>query len=262
MIDWPTILAFVTVTMAIGFSVYRERMKPSIETREQMLEKHVQELTNTVQTQIRLLTTAQQQIDALRKELDEAKQRIAQLQMQVELSRPAKQSVSTTNGTILAIVGTDPKLQVDMAALRKVVQRTGLKITRLSPVSRASLERTLNSARKSGEPLKWIHASVHAGPEGLVFSDGIASGQWLSEHLRGVEILLINGCEGTVPASWAGIVPAVISMREEIEHQDAADFCEVFWQAIGEGLNVEAAFNRALDWGPSNVSEFAELNVW
>ena len=259
MIEWPTILSFVTVLLAIGFSVYRERMRPSVLTREQMLEKQVEELQSTVQILLRDRTTAQQQIDALRQELNQATARIAQLQ--TELSRySAKTSLSSVS-VLLAVVGEDPALQVDLAALRKVANRTGIRMTRLSPVSRASLERTLNGYRKTGEPLRWVHASVHAGPNGLEFSDGVASGQWLSEHFRGVEILLINGCESDVPADWAGVVPAVVSMREEIEHADAAIFCEVFWMAVGEGLSAEAAFDRALDRCPPVVAEFAELHV-
>ena len=78
------------------------------------------------------------------------------------------------------------------------------------------------------------------GPNGLEFSDGMASGQWLSEHLRGVEIMLINGCESDVPADWAGVVPAVISMREEIDHADAAIFCEVFWHGSWRGLECRS----------------------
>ena len=123
MIEWPTILSFVTVLLAIGFSVYRERMRPSVLTREQMLEKQVEELQSTVQILFRDRTTAQQQIDALRQELNQATARIAQLQ--TELSRySAKTSLSSVS-VLLAVVGDDPALQVDLAALRKVANRTG-----------------------------------------------------------------------------------------------------------------------------------------
>ena len=48
-----------------------------------MLEKQVEELQSTVQILLRDRTTAQQQMDALRQELDEAKARIAQLQTEL-----------------------------------------------------------------------------------------------------------------------------------------------------------------------------------
>jgi len=53
----------------------------------------------------------------------------------------------------------------------------------------------------------------------------------------------------------------VISMREEISHQDAAVFAEVFWMGIGENLNAEDAFDRALQRCSPVVAEFAELHL-
>ena len=265
-VEWPTILALIFSLLLVVYTVYRDRSRVPVMTREQQLVGKVAALEATVQTLLDVQTASQVQVNELQKELDLTRKELAKSNERIafltsELAKTNKPVQVINKGTLLVVVGEDPALQIDLAVLRKVERKTGITISRLSPVSMASLDRTLSTARKTGNPIKWIHASVHASSAGLVFSDGIASGQWLSEHLRNVEVLLISGCEGAIPATWAGVAAAVISMREEISHEDASDFAEVFWQAIGEGLAVNASFERALSWGPSNVSEFAELHV-
>ena len=102
--------------------------------------------------------------------------------------------------------------------------------------------------------------ATHASPSGISFGNEIITGQWLSENMGGVQILFINGCQGDLAADWAGLVPFVISLTENIENTDASLFCEAFWQAISEDLRPDDAFYRAIKRVPS-VSEFAELHV-
>lgn len=258
-VEPTTILALLIALGVAGLSIWREQQRPQLLTREKQLEQRAEQLEATVQTLLTDRNNAQRQIDLLRKELEDAKTRI--LQLEAELARYVVKPGASAAGMILAAIGTDPALQADLAALRKVQQRTGLRMSRLLPVTMANLERTLDRHRKNGETIRNLHLGVHAGPEGLLFGDGLATGKWLSEHLAGVEVMVIAGCESDAPGDWVSVVPAVVSMREKISHQESSIFTELFWQAIGEGLPAETAFERALDRCPPAVAEFAELHV-
>lgn len=267
--NWPSFLALLIVLFGIVWSEHRKRFRegraPDLNTREGMLEEQVQKLQATVTTLLEDRTAAQKQIDALRRELDEANVKIAQLLAKLgmyEQPKAAEILPVRVTGEILVGVGTDPMLQADLAALRKVENRSGgaIKIIRLSPATLANLKRTLDRHRKGGKPIRWVHLSVHACEEGVALADDLVSGQWLSENMSGVETLVINGCESDVVADWVGLVPYVVSMREAIPNADAANFCEAFWQGIAEGLDVEAAFDRSLVRVPA-VAEYAELHV-
>jgi hypothetical protein len=152
-------------------------------------------------------------------------------------------------------------LQEDLAQLRRVQSQTNIRISRLLPVSKASLERTIERHRSAGNPVRLLHLAVHSGPNGLQFSDGIATGVWLSQHLAGVEIAVLAGCEGDQVADLLGVVPAVVSMREVVENREASIFSGAFWLAVGQGLDANEAFERALQRAPASVGEFVELHL-
>jgi hypothetical protein len=84
---------------------------------------------------------------------------------------------------------------------------------------------------------------------------------WLSQHLAGVEIALLAGCSGDQVADLLGVVPAVISMREEVQNTDASKFTALFWTAVGQGMNAHEAFERAIRLAPTAVGEFVELHL-
>lgn len=262
-LNWPSLLALVIVLVGVAWSEHKRRLNgPDLGSREAVLEDRVKKLQATVAVLLEDKTASQQQIDALRRELDEANVKIARLEAKLGIYEQARQvDQARVSGEILVGVGVDPMLQADLAALRKVENRSGgaIKITRLSPATLANLKRTLDRHRKSGKPIRWVHLAVHAGEEGVALADDLVSGQWLSENMSGVEILVINGCESDVVADWVGLVPFVVSMREAVPNGDAANFCEAFWQGIGEGLNAEAAFDRSLVRVPA-VAEYAELH--
>lgn len=258
MVEWPTVVALVVAGGTAAYSVYRDRRRPALLTREQQLEAKVRELEGTVKVLLADRAAAQEQIDKLRVSLDKAEGRIRVLEAEQGQVKPGGSAAG--RDVVLAAIGDDAALQVDLAALRKVQSRTGLRLTRLLPVTRANLERTLDRHRKAGRPVRFVHASVHAGPQGLLFADGLADGPWCSEHLKDVDVLVLAGCESDVIGDWAGIVPAVVSLREKAPHNDAAIFCEVFWMGIGEGLQAADAFERALERSPQSLAEYAELH--
>lgn len=152
-------------------------------------------------------------------------------------------------------------LQEDLAQLRRVQAQTNIRISRLLPVSKASLERTIERHRAAGTPVKLLHLAVHSGPDGLQFSDGVADGMWLSQHLSGVEIAVLAGCSNDTVADMLRVVPAVVSMREDVNNHDAALFSGAFWLAVGQGMDANEAFERALQRAPALVGEFVELHL-
>ena len=128
--NWPSFLALLIVLFGIVWSEHRKRFRerhaPDLSTREGMLEEQVQKLQATVTTLLEDRTAAQKQIDALRRELDEANVKIAQLLAKLgmyEQLKPGETLPVRMTGEILVGVGTDPMLQADLAALRKQKRR-------------------------------------------------------------------------------------------------------------------------------------------
>lgn len=225
-------------------------------TREQQMARQVQELQATVNTLLTNLNQAQEMIDSLEAQLREAKDRIVVLEsiLDDQIKKAGE------NMLLLVVVGPGPGLVVDLASLRKVQASTRLQITRLLPASKESLKRTLERHRKRGQPIRYVHMAVHAGPEGIQLDGGLADGLWLSEILADVQVLFLAGCEGDVVADLLGVVPAVVSLREMVDDHDATVFAEVFWHEIGRGLPANIAYERTLRRCPPAVAEFAELH--
>lgn len=252
-VNWSTALIATVLLTVMGVAMYRQKQLPAVVTREKALEEQVKELQSTVNLLLQQLNEKQQQINILQTENADMRHRLEALEAAMVRQSPVSQL------TLLAVIGDDPLLQVDLTALRTVQQRTGLRFIRLIPSTRAGLERILERYRKQGQPMAFIHFAVHSGPEGLVFSDGLADGVWLSQNLAGVQVVAIAGCNSDIVADLLGVVPAVVAMREEIENNDARIFTEVFWMAIGNGRTADQAFEIALKRIPPNVSEFIEL---
>lgn len=254
-IDPFTILAFGVGIVALVLAVKRERRRPLAApapmNREQELLTRVSSLERDIASLQRMLVEKQNEIDRLN-------ERIRQLE---RTSAPMDQDPMKPRRVLLVGVGNDAMLQEDLAQLRRVQTQTDIRISRLLPVSRASLVRTLDRHRAAGNPVRLLHLATHSGPQGLAFSDGIATGQWLSEHLAGVDIAVLAGCSGDQVADLLGVVPAVVSMREDVENRAASIFAGAFWLAVGLGMDANEAFERALQRAPATVGEFVELHL-
>jgi hypothetical protein len=244
------IVAVIVGLVALLMAIKRDRRRPVPVSKEVELTNRVVQLENTVVILQRLLYEKQTEIDLLTDRI-----RVLEKGIAITDVPEGKRLV------LLAGIGDDAMLEVDLAALRKVQAQTNLRLSRLLPVSKASLERTLDRHRAAGTPVKYLHLAIHSGPDGLVFSDGIASGIWLSQHLAGVEIAVLAGCSGDQVADLLGVVPAVISMREEVQNTDASKFTALFWTAVGQGMNANEAFERAIRLAPTAVGEFVELHL-
>ena len=247
-------LALLFGIIALVLAIKKQRILPApvaaVPTEE--WQKRVQMLERDIAGLQRMLVEKQNEIDQLR-------ERIRQLERGTIADSP---NTPTERRRVLLVgIGDDAMLQEDLAQLRRVQSQTNVRISRLMPVSRASLERTIERHRAAGTPVKLLHLAVHSGPQGLLFEDGIADGLWLSQHLAGIDIAMLAGCSNDTVADLLRVVPAVVSMREDVDNRDAAIFAGAFWLAVGQGMDANEAFERALQRAPALVGEFVELHL-
>ena len=146
------------------------------------------------------------------------------------------EKVTTEECTLLVVVGADAALRVDLAALRKVKAQAGMGFHRLTDVTRETFDRYMRRERSNGRAVRWLHMAVHASAAGVQFADGQVDGDWLSERLLGVEVLLLAGCSGDSVGDWPGVVPHVVTLAEEIGHGDASTLTEGFWMGLARGV--------------------------
>ena len=159
-----------------------------------------------------------------------------------DLPAPAASSAAP----LLVVIGPDAALRIDLAALRTVKRLTGLAFHRLLSASADDLDTYLRRERAKGRPVTYLHMAVQAGPAGVDLVGGAVDGDWLSEQLMGVQVLLLAGCQSDRIGDWLGVVPYVVTLNEAIGHNDAAVLCEHFWTGIGRGEGPTAALDAAL----------------
>ena len=193
---------------------------------------------------LRRLAESQTQVDLLRSE-------VAHLRAGIKSGQPA---------FLLVAVGDDPALNVDLSVLRKMHRVTGVPFLRISPATKAQLERKLERDRAKGQPVRWLHLSVHSDTNGVEFADGVATWGWLSEILADVEVLVIAGCRSDRAVDQLGVVGHVVAFSEEIENRDAMIFAEAFWTEMARSEDPDVALSFALDRSPPVLREFVERN--
>lgn len=244
-----------------GLSAREQRLEQRVADLERQIELDRQDrlrLENTVNTLQSLLYEKQAEIDTLRRDLETARRRLAILE--VASKQPAGgRTTGNEQPLLLAVVGDDPALAVDLAALREVERAGGFRLSRLDGSTKADLKRTLDRYRSNRRPIRYVHMAVHAGKGGMLLAGELVTAAWLSENLKNVEVLVINGCQSADIGDQIGIVPAVVTMREDLAHEDAAQFARLFWTGVGEGMSPITAFEDALRLSPQGVAEFAEL---
>jgi hypothetical protein len=257
-IDPLTILAFSVGIVALVLAIRRDRRRPAPPmNRENELVQRVSTLERDIASLQRMLVEKQNEIDRLN-------ERIRQLErgQVAELSTPVAQGAPVARQVLLACIGNDPMLRLDLAHLRRVQAQTSLRLATLDPVTLVDLENMLDRQRLNGTPIRYVHFGVHSDQRGLYLADGVATWEWLSERLDGVDVVVLAGCSNDRIADKLRVVDAVISVRaREIQNKDAGLFVEVFWLAIGNGDSAQKAFEQALERAPARVGEFVELHL-
>lgn len=143
---------------------------------------------------------------------------------------------------------------MDLALLRSLP----ISITRLVGATKVKLKRHLDRARSYGRPVAHLHIGAHSGADGIALDDGLADADWLSQHLMGVQVLLLAGCNGDELGDWLASVPYVVTMRESVPADDAALFSKLFWSEIVTGSNPDEALSSALLKAPAGMGEYVE----
>ena len=161
---------------------------------------------------------------------------------------------------LLVIIGNDAALQIDEAALRAMQGKTGRSFRRVRNATLELLKEHLERGRINKRPYKHIHLAVHSQPEGIYLGGELVSGLQLSEALKGVEILLIAGCESAAVGDRLGGIKWVITMTENAPNEDAAWFAQAFWTEIGLGHHPPEALQLALEASPSGMDEYIEFH--
>lgn len=248
------IIVFI-ISLILAIVAITTMRKGTFVSREAQLEQEVKELRAALALLNRDRVEDARKIQKLESELISAKARITELEQ--ILKKYEKDEVRSERALLVGI-GDDPNLRVDLAALRAVKTKTGLGFSRIMPVTFEKLHGILADARMRGKPYPYLHLSVHANPDSVLF-DRHVSALELSEELQDVRILVIAGCQSNELGMLLGVVPTVITMRENIPHDDAMRFTEAFWTNIGFGVDHEDAFYDAIDKVP-NVQEYAEIH--
>jgi hypothetical protein len=139
--------------------------------------------------------------------------------------------------------------------LRGVRAATGLRFTRLLNATRHNFAQQLRRERNLGRPIEYLHLALPVVGEGIQFADGWVDGNWLSERLQGVRVLLLAGCVGDELGEWLAVVPHVVTLGEEISPEDGAVLTQHFWHNIGLGREPGLALEEALAYCPPAVGE-------
>lgn len=247
------LLATGVFLVILFVSVRRSAGMPTYESREAQLAKRISDLEEHIERQDIVIERLANMLYYKQSKVEELTERVRQL----EQTGPKDRAASKRKPGLVLAVGVDKMLKIDIAKLR------GIKTLRLSVIDNASkdeLRSILEERRSGGNPVRLLHLSTHSGPEGVLFSDGLADGEWLSENLKDVEVLVMAGCKAHRVASLLTVVPFVVSMRAEIENTDASTFSYHFWFAVGEGQEAEDAFHYALEKSRDVVSEMAEFH--
>lgn len=161
---------------------------------------------------------------------------------------------------LLVAIGEDAALQLDEASLRAVQTKTGLNFRRVRHATLDMLKDHLERARLNKRPYRNVHLAVHSTPEGIFLGGQLITGLQLSEVFKGVDILLIAGCESSKVGDKLGVVKWVVTMVEEVPNDDASVFAQAFWTEIGLGNEPPQALQLALEAAPSGMDEMVEFH--
>lgn len=244
------------------------------------VEKHA-----PVPASIKRLSELEEEIRKLRDEVAQLKGLVARQDAEITRLRTSNEALSSTladtaaarkaaesrltesrtvhvgrEEVLIAVTG-DSGIDLDLPRLRQAATRNNFRVTRLYPVSFATLRDKINRDRAAGDPVRFLHLAAHMNDSGVLL-DRLVTVQELSEVLSGIELIVLNGCESSAVADYLSASLAVISMREAIKSTDAALFTYVFWEEFfRRNFDVQTAFDATLTRVPTSVAEFVELHT-
>lgn len=214
------------------------------------LQRIVDELRTEKNALIKALVEARVEIDAMREEIHA---------MKSELAKHGIGSAFTlARKFLLMAISDEAGFQLDLAAARSVSTITGLTVRRLQHLTFEKLQQTLDRAREHSRAIQLVHLGVHSSQAGLLMNGDLVTAVQLSEILSGVVVLLIAGCQSDSVGDYLGVVPFVVTITEDVRHEDASKFAQLFWSEVASGHEPGRALERALERAPSGMSEYVE----
>jgi len=249
-------LLFGIVALVLAIKKQRVLSPPVAAVPTEEWQKRVQMLERDIAGLQRMLVEKQNEIDQLR-------ERIRQLERGA-IVQDAPPVLIERRQVLWACIGDDPMLKLDLAFLRRVQAQTQTRLATLDPVTKKDLEAALDRERRNRTPIRFLHLGVHSDQAGVQFADGVATWDWLSERLAGVQVLMLAGCSNDQLADKLRVVDTVVSIRaREIQNNDASQFVEAFWSTVlsRNGLTRSEAFEQALAIAPARVGEFVQLHL-
>ncbi len=164
---------------------------------------------------------------------------------------------------VVCIGPDDPQLEKDIIAIRQSWEVGDyIRVTPLTRKRFASAVMRLRSGKRgSDRAVRYLHLAVHASIDGLVFADGVVDAGFLSEYLHDLDCILINGCNSDIVGDHLiGLARYVVSLSDEIRHEDATALCRSFWAYIKDGWPPDDAFYESIRDVPKSTAEFAVLH--
>lgn len=255
-------LLFSLVLVVLAW--HRTGRMPAYESREEALAKRVSDLEEALieaeRRRIEREAELERDIQALTRMLLAKEHQVSKLTERIRQLEQSVPAPSRRQKQALLIAYTAQKmLEEDLAALRGV---TAFQRDVLKNATMAKLKMLIDERRGMGDPVRNVHLAMHAGPNGVAFEDGVADGLWLSQALAGVDVLVIAGCQSTRQAYLIGVVPNVVSMRDDADSASARIFSRAFWEAIGDGKDPEDAFYEARNRSPVQMDEMVAFHKY
>jgi hypothetical protein len=178
---------------------------------------------------------------------------------EMEIKPLSSAKASPYHVPLLHIVGSWEFGEADAKALR----RAQVRFKRIQGATLELIDAELRRRRLSDSLYMWVLISAHMGPEGVFLEslEEVVPPDWWNENLIGVEVVFLNGCKSLVIAdNLVGLVPAVISLGDNVTDVDATAFAFAFWRRMKEGETAGHAFRAAIDDVPQ-VAEFADIRI-
>ena len=144
---------------------------------------------------------------------------------------------------------------------RNAMRRAGVSFFRLVDGNLEKLRDELQRRRSEGRLYDVVHFSAHGVDDFIVLGTEKVDAMRLSDVLNGVRCVFLATCNNQeVADKMVGIVKYVVTIYEEINSDDAANFTYEFYKRYKVDMDVEAAFTGAMSVMP-NISEFVDLRI-
>ena len=163
---------------------------------------------------------------------------------------------SSIHVPLLYISGPDRQI----AALDKnSLRRSLVAFKRLENPTAYEISREMTRRRLDGTLYKWVHISSHMGESGISLDGVVLTPEALSEIMVGIELLFLAGCKSvSIADRIIGIVPVVISIREDVPNEVAGDFTYAFWREMVATDNIDHSYSKAVDDVP-DIKEYVDI---